>query len=305
MCREDPLPHPALLMMGSDQYCLKWNNHWANLIRVFNSLLQSETFVDVTLACEGRHLKAHRLVLSACSPYFKELLVAHPDKHPIVILKDVRYSELRTLIEFIYNGEVSVEQNDLAALLCTARELQIKGLADNRLPGAPSPHCTGRDVGEGGKYTLTPTSTAGLPTATTTCSTSPPLEAAHLKGGSPRRKGGSEDRPPPPLTALHPGMPPSTFCSTHLSAYPYHSHPTSREASPVHKRRRVSVEGCEEDGEAGEGRKQAQSDPPNGHFPHHPDSHDRQYTLTSNASGIRLIDPTRREVSWETPKELF
>ncbi|ROT71075.1 hypothetical protein C7M84_010624 [Penaeus vannamei] len=137
MCRDDLQPRPAaFLMMGSDQYCLKWNNHWANLIRVFNSLLQSETFVDVTLACEGRHLKAHRLVLSACSPYFKELLVAHPDKHPIVILKDVRYSELRTLIEFIYNGEVSVEQHDLADLLCTARELQIKGLADNRLPGA-------------------------------------------------------------------------------------------------------------------------------------------------------------------------
>lgn len=298
MCREDQLPHPALLMMGSDQYCLKWNNHWANLIRVFNSLLQSETFVDVTLACEGRHLKAHRLVLSACSPYFKELLVAHPDKHPIVILKDVRYSELRTLVEFIYNGEVSVEQNDLAALLCTARELQIKGLADNRLPGAPSPQCTGRDIGDGGKYTLTPTSTTGLPT-TTTSSSSPPLEATNIKSGSPRRKVGSEDRPPPPLAALHPGMPPSSYCSSHLSAY--HSHPTSREASPVHKRRRVSVEGCDDDGESGEGNKQAQNDPPNGHFPQQQDSNERQYTLASSSSGIRITDPTRREDNNNTP----
>lgn len=120
-----------MLIMGSDQYCLKWNNHWANLVRVFNSLRHSETFVDVTIACEGRHLKAHRLILSACSPYFKELLVSHPDKHPIIILKDVRYAELQNLIQFIYNGEVSVEQHDLPSLLCTARELQIKGLADN------------------------------------------------------------------------------------------------------------------------------------------------------------------------------
>lgn len=278
----------ALLMMGSDQYCLKWNNHWANLIRVFNSLLQSETFVDVTLACEGRHLKAHRLVLSACSPYFKELLVAHPDKHPIVILKDVRYSELRTLVEFIYNGEVSVEQNDLAALLCTARELQIKGLADNRLPGAPSPQ--GREV-EAGKYTLTPATTLGLPT-TTSSSTSPPLDASNIKTSSPRRKVGSEDRPPPPLAAFHPGMPPSSYASSHFSAY--HSRPASREASPVHKRRRVSVEGGEEE-ELGEGSKQAQKDPPNGHIP--ADASDRPFPLAPGSSGIRIVDPTRREVS--------
>lgn len=279
-------------MMGSDQYCLKWNNHWANLIRVFNSLLQSETFVDVTLACEGRHLKAHRLVLSACSPYFKELLVAHPDKHPIVILKDVRYSELRTLVEFIYNGEVSVEQNDLAALLCTARELQIKGLADNRLPGAPSPQ--GRELAEAAKYTLTPATTAGLPTTTST-STSPPLDATNIKTGSPRRKVGSEDRPPPPLAAFHPGMPPSSYPPPHFSAY--HSRPASRESSPVHKRRRVSVEGCEEDGEAGENSKQAQTDPPNGHFPQQ-DGSDRPFPLVTTASGIRIVDQTRREVSW-------
>ncbi|KAB7503910.1 Protein tramtrack, beta isoform [Armadillidium nasatum] len=125
--------------MGSEQYCLKWNNHWANLVRVFNSLRDSETFVDVTIACEGRHVKAHRLILSACSPYFKELLVSHPDKHPIIILKDVRYSELQNLIQFIYNGEVSVEQHDLASLLCTARELQIKGLADNCISNSLPP----------------------------------------------------------------------------------------------------------------------------------------------------------------------
>lgn len=117
-------------MMGSDQYCLKWNNHWANLIRVFNSLLASETFTDVTLACEGHQIKAHKLVLSASSPYFKELLVSHPDRHPIVILKDVRYTELQAIIQFIYNGYASVEQQELPALLSTAKELQIKGLAE-------------------------------------------------------------------------------------------------------------------------------------------------------------------------------
>ncbi|KAG7163236.1 tramtrack-like 9 [Homarus americanus] len=293
MCRDDDQPHPALLMMGSDQYCLKWNNHWANLIRVFNSLLQSETFVDVTLACEGRHLKAHRLVLSACSPYFKELLVAHPDKHPIVILKDVRYSELRTLIEFIYNGEVSVEQHDLAALLCTARELQIKGLADNRLPGAsspPHPHC--RVSGEATSHTLTTTTTAS--STNTTDSTAPPHEANTVKSSSPRRKIGSEDRPPPPLHAIHPGL--SIPVSSHLPTY--RSRPTSRESSPVHKRRRVSTGGSDNESNVCEGSsKHLRSEAPNGHLSSHQEHNDRQYTAVAGPSGLRVPDPNRREDS--------
>ena len=145
-------------MMGSDQYCLKWNNHWGNLVRVFNSLRQSETFVDVTLACEGRQLKAHRLVLSACSPYFRELLVTHPDKHPVVILKDVKFSELQNLVQFIYNGEVSVDQQDLPSFLGTAKELQIRGLADHPaltstkpLPALPSASTSSREASPASK----------------------------------------------------------------------------------------------------------------------------------------------------------
>lgn len=123
-------------MMGSNQYCLKWNYHWKNLVGVFNSLLQSETFVDVTIACEGRRLKAHRLVLSACSPYFTRLLVENPDRHPVIILKGVKYSHLKALIHFIYNGEVAVEQSELPTLISIAREFQIRGLADNTLQEA-------------------------------------------------------------------------------------------------------------------------------------------------------------------------
>ncbi|CAL4063676.1 unnamed protein product [Meganyctiphanes norvegica] len=263
MCREDDNIQHALLMMGSEQYCLKWNNHWANLIRVFNSLLQSETFVDVTLACEGRHLKAHRLVLSACSPYFKDLLVAHPDRHPIVILKDVRYSELRTLIEFIYNGEVSVEQQDLAALLCTAKELQIKGLADNRLSGAPphppppySSHEKKTNSSLSSSINSIPSSlnnnhssatttlpvhlsspavgAAGVPPPVTTSSSGLVGIGGH---NSPRSTANSEDsiRPPPPLTAI-----PSGLLVSQISHPPPH-HTATREGTPPHKRLRLSI----------------------------------------------------------------
>ncbi|XP_047486355.1 protein tramtrack, beta isoform-like isoform X1 [Penaeus chinensis] len=305
MCRDDAPPPPAaFLMMGSDQYCLKWNNHWANLIRVFNSLLQSETFVDVTLACEGRHLKAHRLVLSACSPYFKELLVAHPDKHPIVILKDVRYSELRTLIEFIYNGEVSVEQHDLADLLCTARELQIKGLADNRLPGAaPSPNPpSSRDLSGLTSHTLTTTTAA--PSTTTATSTTAAAPATAPKSSSPRGPTPADDRPPPLLSVLQPNLPASA--ASHLP--PYRSRPASRETSPVHKRRRLSTGGSDGGSEACEANgERPRPDAPNGHYPALEQS-SRQYTAVAGPSGLRLPessrkeDSTNRDSSWDAER---
>lgn len=117
--------------MGSEHYCLRWNNHQSNLLGVFSQLLQDESLVDVTLACsEGHSIRAHKVVLSACSSYFQSLFVDHPGRHPIVILKDVCFSELRTLVEFMYRGEVNVEYCQLSALLKTAESLKVKGLAE-------------------------------------------------------------------------------------------------------------------------------------------------------------------------------
>ncbi|KAK9496708.1 hypothetical protein O3M35_013007 [Rhynocoris fuscipes] len=116
--------------MGSQRFCLRWNNHQSNLLSVFDQLLHDEAFVDVTLAVEGQFLKAHKMVLSACSPYFQALFVGHPDKHPIVILKDVPYSDMRSLLDFMYRGEVSVDQDRLTAFLKVAESLRIKGLTE-------------------------------------------------------------------------------------------------------------------------------------------------------------------------------
>ncbi|KAI8121186.1 Protein bric-a-brac 2, partial [Lucilia cuprina] len=70
------------------------------------------------------------VVLSACSSYFQSLFLDHPEKHPIVILKDVRFAELQTLVEFMYKGEVNVQYCQLSALLKTAESLKVKGLAE-------------------------------------------------------------------------------------------------------------------------------------------------------------------------------
>ena len=123
------------------QFCLRWNNHQSALVSVFDHLLQSEAFVDVTLAVEGLLLRAHKLVLSACSPYFQSVFASHPAKHPIIILKDVRYSDLRALLDFMYKGEVAIDQDRLSGFLRLAESLKIRGLAEfceESLPHAAS-----------------------------------------------------------------------------------------------------------------------------------------------------------------------
>ncbi|XP_075169640.1 longitudinals lacking isoform X3 [Haematobia irritans] len=125
-------------MDDDQQFCLRWNNHQSTLISVFDTLLENETLVDCTLAAEGKYLKAHKVVLSACSPYFATLLQEQYDKHPIFILKDVKYQELRAMMDYMYRGEVNISQDQLAALLKAAESLQIKGLSDNRSGGSAS-----------------------------------------------------------------------------------------------------------------------------------------------------------------------
>lgn len=62
-------------MEDDQQFCLRWNNHQSTLIQNFDTLLESGTLVDCTLAAEGKYLKAHKVVLSACSPYFEVSLI--------------------------------------------------------------------------------------------------------------------------------------------------------------------------------------------------------------------------------------
>ncbi|ALC42228.1 lolal [Drosophila busckii] len=94
------------------------------------ALAKAERVQKVTLACEGQTCKAHKMVLSACSPYFKALLEENPSKHPIIILKDVSYIHLQAILEFMYAGEVNVSQEQLPAFLKTADRLKVKGLAE-------------------------------------------------------------------------------------------------------------------------------------------------------------------------------
>ncbi|XP_012284483.1 uncharacterized protein LOC105701908 [Orussus abietinus] len=124
------LPNPGNYPGGDrQQFCVSWNSHQSNMHNAFPKLLSSEQFVDVTLACDGGSIKCHKVVLSACSDYLERLLLDIPCTHPIIFLRDMRMWELQALVEFMYRGEVYVEQQQLARLMQAADALQVRGLS--------------------------------------------------------------------------------------------------------------------------------------------------------------------------------
>jgi len=115
-----------------EQFSLCWNNYSTNLSTGFHESLCRGDLVDVTLAAEGHLVKAHRLVLSVCSPYFQKMFTTMPaNQHAFVFLKDVPHAALKDLIQFMYCGEVNVKQDALPTFISTAEALQIKGLTEN------------------------------------------------------------------------------------------------------------------------------------------------------------------------------
>jgi hypothetical protein len=119
--------------MADNAFHLKWNNHLQNMYSQLETLYTHQSLVDVSISCTDGILKAHRVVLSACSPYFESIFRDNYCKHPVLILKGVTSREMQALLKFMYKGSVEVLDADLQSFMYTANELKIRGLADELL----------------------------------------------------------------------------------------------------------------------------------------------------------------------------
>ena len=129
------LPTEHLIAPGNDNYCLRWNEFEKKYAESFRQLRDNEYFTDVTLTTEGHSVKAHRVILSACSTYFHAILKSmSPWQHPVLMLQDVKPQDLNALMDFIYFGQVQMSQDSLPTFLKIAERLKIKGLCDTLSP---------------------------------------------------------------------------------------------------------------------------------------------------------------------------
>jgi len=114
--------------MGSEKFCLRWNDFESNISGAFRELREDKDFFDVTLACDDEQLQAHKVILSACSPFFRTVLRRNRHEHPLLYLKGVKYADLVSVLNFMYHGEVNVAQEELNSFLAVAEDLKVKGL---------------------------------------------------------------------------------------------------------------------------------------------------------------------------------
>jgi len=118
--------------MSSEKFCLRWNDFETNISDAFRELREDKDFFDVTLACENEQIQAHKVILSACSSFFRNILRRHVHQHPLVYLKGIKFGDLQAVLNFMYQGEVSVAQEELNSFLAVAEDLRVKGLTQNQ-----------------------------------------------------------------------------------------------------------------------------------------------------------------------------
>jgi len=118
--------------MGSEKFCLRWNDFETNISVAFRELRDDKDFFDVTLACDDEQIQAHKVILSACSPFFRNVLRRNPHQHPLLYLKGVKYTDLQSVLNFMYHGEVNVAQEELNSFLAVAEDLRVKGLTQSQ-----------------------------------------------------------------------------------------------------------------------------------------------------------------------------
>ena len=115
-------------------FVLKWSEYHMNVAESFKTMRADGDFLDTTVACSGsEQLQAHRVVLSAFSPYLKGMLRNNPQPNPVLIMPPtVKFIDLHSLLEFMYHGEVRVPADDLESLMQLAQLLRIKGLTEEK-----------------------------------------------------------------------------------------------------------------------------------------------------------------------------
>ena len=113
----------------SEKFCLKWNDFQCNASSSF-SLLRNEDYLhDVTIVTDdNEQTAAHKLVLSASSEYFKNIFKKTKHSHPLLCLEGVNSGDIRNVMDYIYNGELQIFQEDLDRFLNVAQRLKIEGL---------------------------------------------------------------------------------------------------------------------------------------------------------------------------------
>jgi len=117
-------------MSDDGSFDLRWKLHEETRTVNLKSLWDNEDFLDVTIACDDDQIGAHKVILSAASPFFKTILKRNPHSHPLLYLRGTNMKDMRALLDFIYSGETQVPQEELEEFMALATSLKVEGLVE-------------------------------------------------------------------------------------------------------------------------------------------------------------------------------
>ena len=107
-----------------------------NSSRAFRNLWKNEAFTDVTLvSMDGQDFKAHKVILSSSSNFFNHVFLRNSQPNLVLYLKGINYQQLEQIMEFIYNGQCEVNEEELHSFMETAIELKIEKLINYEKTG--------------------------------------------------------------------------------------------------------------------------------------------------------------------------
>ena len=116
-------------MFSSDKLSLQWKDYQKDVNSQFGKLRESEDLTDVTLVCKnGQKFAAHKIILASSSPFFWNLLTSNDHSHPLIYMRGSRSEDVLALLDFLYQGEANVFQENINSFLELAEELQLSGL---------------------------------------------------------------------------------------------------------------------------------------------------------------------------------
>ena len=122
---------------ATEKFALRWNDFESNICQAFKRLKDDRDLCDVTCVCEDdQEVEAHKVVLASCSQFFDKIFKKYKNKQVVLYLKGVSCHQLKSLMSFMYLGQVSVSQEELSSFLQAAEELQVRGVMQRQTVGA-------------------------------------------------------------------------------------------------------------------------------------------------------------------------
>merc|ERR1712133_191256 len=120
-----------LILTRMQKLNVSWHGYSDHLREMMHGMMKNSDLTDVTLVCDDQKLlMAHKVVLSASSPVFQNIISTFSQNHSMIYLRGIQHEEMESILEFMYLGEATFQEERMVDFLKLAQSLGIKELTE-------------------------------------------------------------------------------------------------------------------------------------------------------------------------------